>query len=48
VPEGKSEGGSEKGLANLWSKRKVTNKPHAGRGQEIKWETSINESERKK
>ena len=37
----KTEGGQEKGLANLWSRKKITKKAHAGRGQEAKWEMSI-------
>jgi signal peptidase I len=36
----KAEGGLENGLANLWSRRKITKKAHAVRGQEIKWEIS--------
>jgi len=36
----KTEGGLEKGLANLWSRKKITKKAHAGRGHEIKWEMS--------
>ena len=40
LPE-KTEGGLEKGLANLWSRKKITKKAHAGRGQETKWEISI-------
>jgi hypothetical protein len=31
----------EKGLANLWSRRRITTEAHSGRGQEIKWEMSI-------
>jgi hypothetical protein len=38
----KIEGGQEKGLANLWSRKRITKKAHAGRGQEAKWEISIN------
>jgi hypothetical protein len=34
----KTENGLEKGLANLRSRKKITKKAHAGRGQEIKWE----------
>jgi hypothetical protein len=36
------ENGLEKGLANLWSRRKITKKAHAVRRQEIKREISIN------
>jgi hypothetical protein len=25
------------GLVNLWSRKKINKKAHAGRGQEIKW-----------
>jgi hypothetical protein len=35
-----AENGLEKGLANLWSRKKITKKAHAGRGQETKWEMS--------
>jgi hypothetical protein len=34
----KTEGGPENGLANLWSRKKITKKPCAGHGQEAKWE----------
>jgi hypothetical protein len=34
----KAEGGLEKGLATLWSRKKNTKKAHAGRGPEAKWE----------
>jgi hypothetical protein len=34
----KAEGGLEKGLANLWSKRKIPKRAYAVRGQEIKWQ----------
>jgi hypothetical protein len=37
----KTEGGLEKGLANLWSEKKmkkITKKAYAGRGHESKWE----------
>ena len=40
VPE-KTEGGLETGLANLWSRKRITKKAYAGRGQETKWEMSI-------
>ena len=33
---GQTEGGLEKGLASLWSRRKITDRFHAGRGQETK------------
>jgi hypothetical protein len=33
----KTEGGLEKWLANLWSRKKITKEAHAGRGQETKW-----------
>jgi hypothetical protein len=36
----KIDGEPEKMLANLWSRRKITKKAHAGRGQEIEWEIS--------
>jgi hypothetical protein len=35
------EKGLEKGLANRWSRKKITKKAHAGRLQEPKWELSI-------
>jgi hypothetical protein len=38
--ERKTGGGLEKGLANLWSRKRITKKAHAGRGQETKWEMS--------
>jgi hypothetical protein len=38
----KTEGGLEKDLANLWSRKKITKKAHAGRGQETKWEIRFN------
>jgi hypothetical protein len=28
-------------LANPWSRKKITSKPHAGRGQETIWEMSV-------
>lgn len=31
----------KKVLANLWSRKKIKKKPHAGRGQETKWEIPI-------
>jgi hypothetical protein len=31
----------KKGLANQWSRKKITKKAHAGRGHETKWEMSI-------
>jgi len=37
LPE-KNRERTEKGLANLWSRRKITKQAHAGRGQETKWE----------
>jgi hypothetical protein len=37
----KAVGGQEKGLANLWSRKKITKKAHGGRGQESKWEMSV-------
>jgi hypothetical protein len=37
----KTEGGLEKGLANLWSRKRIMKKAHAGRGQETKWEMSV-------
>jgi hypothetical protein len=36
--EGGLEKGLEKGLANLWSRKKITKEVHAGRGQETEWE----------
>jgi hypothetical protein len=36
-----TERGLEKGLANLSSRKKITKKAHAVRGQESKWEISI-------
>jgi hypothetical protein len=39
----KTEGGLEYRLANPWSRKKVTKKAHAGRGQETKWEISNHE-----
>ncbi|MGO8926831.1 MAG: hypothetical protein ACLQU3_08075 [Limisphaerales bacterium] len=36
----KTEGGLETWLANLWSRKKIKKKAHAGRGQETKWEMS--------
>jgi hypothetical protein len=38
----KTEGGLEKGLENLWSRKKITKKAHAGRRQETKWEIPAN------
>jgi len=38
----KTEGGPGKGLANLWSRKRITKKACAGRGQETKWEMSVN------
>jgi hypothetical protein len=37
----KTEGGPEKGLVNLWSRKKIAKKAHAGRGQETKWEIPV-------
>jgi len=37
----KTEVGPENGLANLWGRRKITKKAHAGRGQETKWGMSV-------
>jgi len=34
----KTEDGLEKGLAFLWSRKKITKKAHAGRGPETQWE----------
>jgi hypothetical protein len=34
----KTGGGLEKGLANLWSRKRIAKKAYAGRGQETKWE----------
>jgi hypothetical protein len=34
----KTEGGLEKGLANPWSRKKITKKAHTGCGQETIWE----------
>jgi hypothetical protein len=31
----------DKDLANLWSRKKITKKAHAGRGLEIIWEMSV-------
>jgi hypothetical protein len=31
----------EKSLANLWSRKRITKKPHAGRGLETNWEMSM-------
>jgi hypothetical protein len=31
----------KKVLANLWSRQRLTKKSHAGRGQETKWEISV-------
>jgi hypothetical protein len=39
VPK-KNQRRTEKGLANLWSREKITKKARAGRGQETKWEMS--------
>jgi hypothetical protein len=36
----KTDGGLEKGLANLWSRKKIKKKFHVGRGQITKWEMS--------
>src|ERR1035437_10967578 len=38
----KTEGGREKRLANLWSRKKIRKTPHVDRGQTIKWEIPIN------
>jgi hypothetical protein len=40
LPEEK-RGRSEKGLANLWSRKKITKKARACREHETKWEISI-------
>jgi hypothetical protein len=37
----KPRSGLEKGLANLWSRQRITNKPYAGRGRETIWEIPI-------
>jgi hypothetical protein len=37
----KPEGGLEKGLANLWSRKKITKSTHAGHGQQTIWETPV-------
>jgi hypothetical protein len=34
----KTAGGLENRLATLWSRKKITKKAHAGRGQETIWE----------
>jgi hypothetical protein len=31
-----------KGLANLWSRKKITKKAHAGHGPETQWEIPVN------
>jgi hypothetical protein len=36
----KTEGGLRTWLANLWSRKKIKKKAHAGRGQETEWEMS--------
>lgn len=41
LPE-KDDGCPEKGLVNLWGRKKITEKPHAGRGQATKCEMSDN------
>ena len=41
----KTEGGREKGLANLWRRKKIRKTPHVDRGQTIKWEIPIQTSE---
>jgi hypothetical protein len=33
----KTGGGLQKGLANLWKRKKIAKKAHATRGREIKW-----------
>jgi len=40
--ERKTDGGLEKVLANLWSRKKIKKKVHAGREQEAKWEIPNN------
>jgi hypothetical protein len=35
---GKSGDGPEKGLANQYSRKKITKEAHAGHGQETKWQ----------
>lgn len=40
VPEEERER-SGKGLANLWSRKKITKRAYACRGQETQWEISI-------
>jgi len=37
----KTGGGLEKGLANLWSRKSITKKACAGRGQETKWDIPV-------
>jgi hypothetical protein len=36
-----TEGGLEEGLANLWSRKRITKKAYAGRGQETQWEIPV-------
>jgi hypothetical protein len=38
---GEKRGRSKKGLANLWSRKKITKKARACREHETRWETSI-------
>jgi hypothetical protein len=40
----KSRADWKKGLANLWSSKKITKKAHAGRKQETKWEMLVDRS----
>jgi hypothetical protein len=40
VPE-KPRARRKKGLAHLWNGKRIMRKVHAGRGQETKWEISI-------
>jgi hypothetical protein len=38
----KTGDGLEKDLANLWSRKRIMKKAHAGRGQETIWEIPVN------
>jgi hypothetical protein len=40
------EKGSNKRLANPWSRKKITKKAQAGRGHETKWQIQTNEPNR--
>jgi hypothetical protein len=33
----RTKGGLENGLVNLWMRKRIMKKAHAGRGQESKW-----------